>query len=144
MDLKTILVASFATCTALTGAGSAYAADLTVNVSAIAHDRGAVRVVLYRGAEGFRHEERSVGAVQRPAAIGTVSALFEGLMPDEYAVIAYHDENGDGKMNRFLGMVPTEGYGLSNDPEVSGPPKFSQAAFTVPEEGTAITITLNY
>ncbi len=52
-----------------------------------------------------------------------------------YAVIAYHDEDGNGRLNLRFGMIPVEGYGLSNDPEVAGPPRFQDAAFELREPG---------
>jgi len=59
-------------------------------------------------------------------------------------VMAYHDEDGNGELNRFLGMIPKEGWGLSNNPKVSGKPAFKDAAITLPESGTALTLKLNY
>ena len=51
-------------------------------------------------------------------------------VPDaaEYALMVFQDKDGDGKMNRLLGMIPQEPYGLSRSPEVFGKPKFSDAA----------------
>jgi len=47
-------------------------------------------------------------------------------------------------MNRFMGMIPTEGYGLSTNPKVYGKPGFADAAFELSGERTAIEIGLNY
>jgi len=79
-----------------------------------------------------------------PVVAGTVSGVFRALPPGRYAVIAYHDENGDGQLNRRFGMFPTEGYGLSNNNKPSGPPKFKDAAFDVSEGGNRIDIRLAY
>ncbi|WP_404386291.1 DUF2141 domain-containing protein [Caenispirillum salinarum] len=54
-----------------------------------------------------------------------------------------HDENGNGRMDRFLGMIPTEGYGLSNDPAVTGSPAFADSAFPVMGD-TSIVVPLHY
>ncbi|HKJ76450.1 MAG TPA: DUF2141 domain-containing protein [Gammaproteobacteria bacterium] len=124
--------------------GVAAAAELEVAVHGVADDRGRVRVTLYDGPDGFLHERGSLRIRERPAAAGTVTARFEDLAPGRYAVIAYHDANGDGRMNRFLGMVPSEGYGLSNNPQVMGPPEFEQAAFGLPAGGGAVEVRLNY
>ena len=58
--------------------------------------------------------------------------------------MAYHDEDGNGELNRFLGMIPQEGWGLSNNPAVGGKPAFKDAAVTVPESGADVAIRLNY
>ena len=61
-----------------------------------------------------------------------------------HGLLVVHDENGDGQLNRRFGMFPTEGYGLSNNPQVSGPPAFEDSAFEVAAPETAITIELRY
>lgn len=122
----------------------AAAARLDVRVEAVQSEQGNVRVVLYDKAEGFRKEKHSRAAQSVPAAKGHVSAAFANLPAGRYAVIAYHDEDGNGKLNLRLGMFPSEGYGLSNNPKISGPPKFADAAFELPEPGAAISIRLEY
>jgi uncharacterized protein (DUF2141 family) len=41
-------------------------------------------------------------------------------------------------------MFPTEGYGLSNNPTVVGPPKFEDSAFSVPAPDGRVRIELVY
>lgn len=125
--------------------GGATAAELQVVVRPVAHDKGAVKVVLYASPETFRKEDKALAVRSQPAMPGEMAFSFDGLAEGRYAVVAYHDENGNGQMDRFLGMIPTEGWGLSNNPEVSGPPQFDPSAFTVAEaEPTKITIDLRY
>jgi uncharacterized protein (DUF2141 family) len=59
-------------------------------------------------------------------------------------VVVYHDQDGDGEMDRFLGMIPTEGYGLSRNPEVTGPPAFADSAFDLPAAGAELAIEMRY
>ena len=62
-----------------------------------------------------------------------------------YAAIAFHDENGNGKLDKnFLG-VPTEPYGFSNDAQgFLGPPTFDAAAVALGGGNEAIRIALVY
>lgn len=60
---------------------------------------------------------------------GELRVEFDGLPPGRYAIMAYRDEDGNGELDRRFGMFPAEGYGLSNDPSVSGPPAFEDSAF---------------
>lgn len=122
----------------------ATAADLQVTVREVRDGKGQVKLMLFDREEGFRKEEKARQVLALPAGTGTVSGVFQGLPPGRYAVIAYHDENGDGKLNLRFGMFPKEGYGLSNTPKLSGPPKFADAAFDVPESGSRIDIRLGY
>lgn len=119
-------------------------ATLTVTLKNVRDAGGAVRAGLYREPATFRKEEKAVEVAQVPAAPGEVTLRFAGLSPGRYAIMAYHDENGDGTLNRRFGMFPTEGYGLSNNPQVSGPPAFDDSAFEVAAPATAVAIELRY
>jgi uncharacterized protein (DUF2141 family) len=128
----------------LGGISSARAGDLTVILDGVAHDQGGLRVGLYDRAESFRKEDRAVAIRTAAANPGRASIGFGQVPAGRYAIMAYHDEDGDGGLDRFMGMIPTEGYALSNDPEVSGPPAFDECAFDIPAEGRAITLKLRY
>jgi len=101
-------------------------------------------VFVYGGPEGFRDQDRAIAKAAAPARPGPLEITLEGLPPGRRAVILYHDDNDDGALNRFLGMIPTEGYGVSNDPALSGPPSFDAAAVVLPAGDTQLTVTLRY
>ena len=124
--------------------GNAAAADLEVAVEQVSGSNGKIKLMLFDREEGFRKEDKARQVLTLPVAGGTVSGVFRALPPGRYAVIAYHDENSDGQLNRRFGMFPTEGYGLSNNNKPSGPPKFKDAAFEVSEGGNRIDIRLAY
>ncbi len=129
---------------ALLAAPVVSAADLTIAVGPVRGSGGEIRLALYEREEGFRKEDQARQLLPVPAKPGTVEGVFRGLPPGRYAVIAYHDENGDGKLNLRFGMFPKEGYGLSNNPKLSGPPRFREAALDLPEAGARIDIQLKY
>lgn len=123
---------------------AAWAADLNVTVSGVRSAQGSVRIAVYDREEGFRKEAQARLRQGVPAAPGQVEARFSGLPAGRYAVIAYHDEDGNGRLDLRFGMIPIEGYGLSNVAEVSGPPRFQDAAFDLREPAGAIEMRLNY
>ena len=108
---------------------SALAAEVQVVVRGVKHDQGTVKAALYSDPATFRKEDKALAVQAQPARTGEQTFAFPGVAAGRYAVVVYHDENGNGQMDRFLGMIPTEGYGLSNNPEVSGPPQFEPSAF---------------
>ena len=120
------------------------AADLTVAVQEVRGGEGQVKLMLFEREEGFRKEDKARQVLALPAAADSVSGVFHDLPPGRYAVIAYHDENGNGKLDLRFGMFPKEGYGLSNNPKLSGPPKFKDAAFDLTQAGSRIAIQLDY
>ncbi len=125
-------------------AGVAGAGDLVVTVSGVRSAEGQVRLALYERADGFRKEDRARQLLALPAAAGEVIGMFRDVPPGRYAVLVYHDENGDGKLNLRLGMFPKEGYGLSNNPRLSGPPQFDDAAFELGDAGARVVVRLAY
>jgi len=60
------------------------------------------------------------------------TCVFREVQPDTYAIVAFHDENGNGDIDKnFLGL-PTESWCTSrNARAVFGPPSFAAAKFVV-------------
>lgn len=126
-------------------AATASAADLTVSLRQVNETPGTLHVVVFSESteDDFGDPAKALVRDRVPAAPGQVSLRFD-LPPGRYAAMAFHDEDGDEEMDRFLGMWPTEGYALSNDPDVSGPPPFDDSAFTLGPEGAQIDMSLRY
>lgn len=120
----------------------AEAATLTVTLDGVKPGGGPLVVLLFDHAEGFPKETLASQRHVLPA--GQQSLALDGLKPGQYAVMAYHDEDANGELNRLFGMIPQEGWGLSNNPKVSGKPAFEDAAVTLPESGAAVTLHLSY
>jgi uncharacterized protein (DUF2141 family) len=140
MKARRLFLASFA----LLAVWQVGAADLTVAVHEIRSHDGQVKLMLFEREEGFRKEDKARQVIALPANASVVKAEFRNLPPGRYAVIAYHDENGDGKLNLRFGMFPKEGYGLSNNPKLSGPPKFKDAVFALENSASPVDIQLSY
>ena len=81
-------------------------------------------------------------AVTEVDGLGQSQLLFD-LAPGTYAVAVTYDLNGNGAMDRKALGLPAEPYAFSNNARATfGPPSFARAAFALPQEGAAITITL--
>jgi uncharacterized protein (DUF2141 family) len=117
--------------------------SLTVKVEGVKSTKGNIRAALYSDPKTFRKEAQAVAVIQTAAIPGEVSLSWRDVKPGKYAVVVYHDEDANGELNRRFGMFPTEGYGLSNNPKVSGPPPFEPSAFEV-SGATEITVELHY
>jgi uncharacterized protein (DUF2141 family) len=135
----------------------ALADDLKVTVEGVRSREGTIMIGLYDSAEGFnvaiKHSTeagllndkgRLVGAALRAAA-GAQSTIFTQLRPGCYAVIVFHDENDNGRLDESSWGVPTEGYGFSNDAQgLLTAPSFDAAAVTLDGADKDITISLIY
>ena len=125
---------------------SAASADhsLELVLSGVKNDVGQIRAGLYAEPKSFRKEAQAQSIKTNPAKTGDLILHFVGLAPGRYAIMAYHDEDSNGELNRRFGMFPTEGYGLSNNPKVSGPPAFDDSAFDIPAPDNRLHIKLIY
>lgn len=139
------LVLLFASLLPLTGgAEEAPSATLSLQIQGLRNASGDLRIALYDQAESFRKEAQARRIVSQPAQAGEQRVKIDGLAPGRYAVVAYHDENANEKLDLRFGMFPLEGYGLSNNPQVVGPPRFAESAFELIAPETQLEIRLNY
>lgn len=92
---------------------------LTIRVVGASNAGGEIRVALFQNAQGFPADASKAFRTQ-PAQINrqTLSAevRFTGIPQGVYAVSVFHDENGNGKLDKSLVGIPKEAYGASNNP----------------------------
>jgi uncharacterized protein (DUF2141 family) len=129
----------------LLAAAPARAADLTVTIDGIRNDKGDVYLAVFASPRDWPDGDRASYQEKRAAKPGAITITLTGLAPGTYAAGSYHDENGNGKMDKnFVGM-PVEGFAISNDIQpVLAPPRYEEASFTLPEEGLTIALHLRY
>jgi len=127
-------------------AQAALASKITVTIDGLHSDKGQVTVGLYSRAEGFPDGDYADKWIRVPALTTPITVVFDDLRPGRYAVGAYHDENGNGKLDtNFIGW-PEEGYALSNDIRLSilHRPHFAESSFLVEGDGTSVTLHIGY
>lgn len=67
-----------------------------------------------------------------------------GIVPGHYALSVLHDENGNSRLDRRLG-IPREGFGFSRNPRILfGPPSFAAAQFLITSGTNVQTVRLKY
>ena len=76
-----------------------------------------------------------------PAAVGFVEAVIEEVPPGIYAVVSYHDVNGNDRFDRFLAM-PREPYALSGAAADVLMPEFNDATLDINEGENYVIIRL--
>ena len=128
------------------GAGAAGTAQVTVEVTGLRSSEGVVRACMTTDPARFPKCRGVPGAHSTVVpARESLTLTFPGVAPGRYAIALLHDETGNGKADRALGMMPTEGFGFSRDAKVRmGPPKFEDAAFDVGPRASAQTIRMRY
>jgi uncharacterized protein (DUF2141 family) len=129
----------FATASALT---QVHAANLSVTVKGTRSAQGLVLVALYDGAETFLKPGKHAAAQIASADAQGVTVVFRNLPDGRYALTAFHDENGNGKLDFNMTGSPVEALGFSNDAfGTAAAPSFDNALIDLKADA-AITIQL--
>lgn len=120
--------------------------SILIHVEGVKNDQGSVTVALYDDdPERFLKKGEKLGHLRVPAIKGTTSTCIAAPHAGDYAIVVYHDEDGNGKVTRSWIGLPTEGFGFSNNPNVFlAPPKHSEAVVFIQEGQTVLTITIRY
>jgi uncharacterized protein (DUF2141 family) len=123
----------------------AFAGDLTVKIPNVRSDQGSILAALYDSEASYMKQPSARATFKVKAAPGEVWYVFHDFPAGKYAISVFHDENGNGTLDRNFVGIPKEGYGFSNRVRGrGGPPKFDEAAFEFDGTTRSITITLQY
>lgn len=106
---------------------------MVVDIRGIESDSGKVQAALFRTEAGFP-DDPSKAQTRKTVKIANrkVELSFDDVSPGIFVVLVHHDENGDGKMQRGMFGIPSEGWGATRDPAANfGPPSFEDARLTI-------------
>ena len=102
--------------------------------------------MIYGSAKGFPTDPGA--ALQRrwcPIASAASTCAFDPVPAGTYAVACFHDENGNGKLDRGLLGIPKEGTVASNQAKgFMGPPSFDKAKFSFAGSATDLPLRMGY
>lgn len=106
--------------------------------------QGLLTVELYRPSErDFLRKASRIKRVRVPATDGTQTVCFDLPGAGRYALAAYHDRDGDGRLARRLNQMPAEPFALSRGRvEFLRFPRFEDAAVDVGAGGGTVRMTL--
>jgi uncharacterized protein (DUF2141 family) len=133
------------------------ASELRITVEGIRSTQGTILIGLYDSLEtftraikfppkdGFLNDpDRFAAVALRANAARRSAVVLTNLDPGQYAIILFHDENGNGRLDKNALGVPTEPYGFSNNVQgFLAPPAFSKAVMQITTSDRAVRIVLN-
>ena len=115
--------------------------SLSVEITGLRNASGQVIVLVFdeEGAFADFDYRKAVGYDEIDAVRGGVKAAFSDLETGPYAVMVFHDENGDRDLN-LEGELPLEGFAISGAADAYDAPSFRQAAVA----SGAVRLKLHY
>jgi uncharacterized protein (DUF2141 family) len=134
------------------------ATELRITLEGIRSSQGTILIGLYDSLESFTRAielsdkdgflndpDRFAAVALRANTVMKSAVVLTNLDPGPYAIILFHDENGNGKLDKNALGVPTEPYGFSNNVRgFLGPPSFEEAVMKVNADDKAVRIVLIY
>ena len=111
---------------------------ITITIDNVKNDIGKVSFALHTNDTFMKGN----GVMNTETTIkdGKVTITFENVQPGEYAIMALHDENENGRMDFRENGMPLESYGTSNNVMDFGPPQYDDAKFNVEKEALELSI----
>lgn len=120
--------------------------NLSISVTNIKNIKGVVRIAIFNKADGFPSNDNKAFKLLSVKIDGASANIVIPNIPfGNYAVVVFHDENNNNKLDtNFIGM-PKEGTGTSNANEKpTGKPSYSNALFNLTEKTKSNSIKIFY
>jgi len=116
---------------------------ITVQLTGFENDRGTAKLCVCRSEDEYAGDKKEFCTASTEIKSTKAEWVFEHMPYGSYSIKAFHDENGNSRLDKdFLGM-PTERYGFSNNARGRfGPPTFASAAFTLNSPQLKIAIEI--
>ena len=112
--------------------------SITVTVDNATSDAGAVHFGLYN--ENTFMKTAPLHSLTSSVKDGKASVVFENVIPGVYAVLCFHDMNGNSQMDFEVNGMPKEAYGASGISMFMGPPQWDDCKFKVEAEAVDLKI----
>ncbi len=118
---------------------------VNVTIEGFRNTNGYCRLLVFDNSKGFpEDQEYAIFILNEIIEKHTIELNFE-LKPGNYALSILHDENANKKMDTTWFGKPKEGFGITNNPEVSyRAPTFKEASVYIDKDNNHFTIKLIY
>ena len=119
---------------------------LNLSIEQVRSSRGVITLTLYPDDQArFLAPKGALFVARVKARAGIARSCIYLPGPGTYALALYHDENGNGKVDRNAIGIPQEGFGFSNNPSVLiSAPSLKSVRFSVARTGSNTGIRMKY
>ena len=145
--IKSLLVLPLVGVAAAAAPSGTPVSEVGLALSGVRNAKGVVQICLTDRAVNFLKCKDDPSAIRRsiPAGQAGMGRIAIGnVRPGTYALLVFHDENKDGKLNMMMGM-PREGFGFSANPAIRmRAPKWEEVRVTLAPGAATQAVRMRY
>lgn len=108
---------------------------VTVKISNALTDKGKMHIAVYDKISFFK--KPLFGKISE-IKNGVSKVVFKNIPKGIYAVVCYHDENNNNKLDFDERGIPIENYGNTGEMAMYGPPTFENSKIVIEEDKTVV------
>jgi uncharacterized protein (DUF2141 family) len=118
--------------------------EVEIQVQGLRNTNGLVRLCLTRNPAHFPDCNGDSAAVKATVPARQAGSLRLRVPAGIWALGVIHDENSNGRLDKFM-AIPREGFGFSRNPRIRmGPPRFDEVRFQVTAGATRQIVQMKY
>ncbi len=122
----------------------AQAIEVQVQVTGLRNTQGRVLVAAHATRDSFPSQwDRATAKAEVSVSSATTSIALKLPASGRYAIMAVHDEDGDGRMSKNRLGLPREGYVTGNNPASLEFPRFDRSAVDL-QNGAKLELRITY
>ena len=117
---------------------------IVLQIENIASKEGAIQIALYQGESNFLKEGKELfPKMIKPITDSTATLEIPDVPFGTYAIAIYHDENGNGELDKNLVGIPKEAYSFSNNPKIKWrAPNYAETKFEFSSDKKVLDLRL--
>lgn len=118
--------------------------ELVLIVTGMKNTSGFLNIAVSDSEAGFLEKDKATVQIRTRIHGPEVSLVIRNLPLKDYAVSAFHDENGNNTLDRNVKGIPKERYGFSNNARgKTVPPSYGMSRFSLQPASQTMRITLH-
>ena len=121
--------------------------SIKVEINNLKNNQGQICILLFNNSDGYPSDfDKAQSQIVIKDFEVPMEVLIDNIKEENIVITVLHDENMNGKIDKNIFGIPTEGYGISKNPKPTtfGPPPFENAKVKMKESGNAIQINMKY
>jgi uncharacterized protein (DUF2141 family) len=120
---------------------------IELTISNVRNKAGLIRIGVFSSDNGYPDKPKYSFSLAKDTMVSDKLTLFIPLKKSGlFSISILDDENENGKMDYFLGIIPKEGFGFSNNPKVTSrkAPSFEKTVFEFEKGKIQISVRMVY